>query len=248
MTAAKSEYPEFPNIISILGEHFHAAPFGRFLLQWENLIYAFLVMGIITLFAFLATRKMKPVPGRLQAAAELLVGFIDDFVCMVIGPSGRKYTPFIGTLFLYIITMNLIGYIPFLKSPSADWSITLALALCVFVYVEFDSLRELGFVGYVDHMMGRPRGVLAFTVILPAAIFALHMMAEVLRPLTLSLRLRSNIWGDDMLLALLAGFGFQGLPLMLFSMFLTLVGAVVQAIVFCLLTTVYFALIFNHEE
>ena len=64
---------------------------------------------------------------------------------------------------------------------------------------------------------------------------------------TLSLRLRSNIWGDDFLLAILNQIGIMGLPLIFFSTFLALIAAVVQAAVFCLLTTVYFALIMHHE-
>jgi F0F1-type ATP synthase membrane subunit a len=76
----------------------------------------------------------------------------------------------------------------------------------------------------------------------------LHTVAELVRPISLSLRLRSNIWGDDMLLAILAGFGLKGLPLLLFNTLLALMAAAVQACVFCLLTTIYFALVLNHEN
>jgi len=74
------------------------------------------------------------------------------------------------------------------------------------------------------------------------------VMGELVKPLSLSLRLRSNIWGDDMLLAIMAKFGLPGLPMLLFNTILAIIAGVVQAVVFCLLTTIYFALILPHEE
>jgi F-type H+-transporting ATPase subunit a len=135
-----------------------------------------------------------------------------------------------------------------MKSPTSSWSTTLALALCVFVYIQYAALKELGAVGYVDHMMGRPRGILAFSVFIPLIMFFLHIVSELVRPISLSLRLRSNIWGDDMLMAVLAGFGLAGVPLLLFNLFLIIIAGLVQALVFSLLTTIYFALVLAHEE
>ncbi|MCX5657030.1 MAG: F0F1 ATP synthase subunit A [Candidatus Omnitrophica bacterium] len=192
-------------------------------------------------------RKKAIIPGRLQNFAELIIGGFDDFVASILGREGRKFTPFIGTLFLYILIMNLMGLIPFLKSPTSNLSTTLALALCVFVYVQYTAFKEFGFFGYFDHLTGKPRGAMAFTIIFPLFFFCLHLISELVRPLTLSLRLRSNIWGDDLLLAILSRFGIMGLPLIVFSTFLAIIAAVVQAAVFCLLTTVYFALIVQHE-
>jgi len=198
--------------------------------------------------SYLACRRMSPVPGKLQNAVELLFGGIDEFVCGIIGEHGRKYTPFIGTLFIYILVMNLMGLIPFMKSPTADLSTTMALALCVFVYVQVTAFKELGALGYLDHLMGKPRGAMAFSVIIPAMMLFLHLISELVRPLSLSLRLRSNIWGEDMLIELLSGFGLKAVPLILFSFGIVIIGAVVQAIVFSLLATIYFAFIINHEE
>jgi F-type H+-transporting ATPase subunit a len=96
--------------------------------------------------------------------------------------------------------------------------------------------------------MGKPRGFLAFTLFIPVIMLILHIVSEIIRPVSLSLRLRSNIWGDDMLLAFLAGFGIKGLPLLLFNGLITILASLVQAVVFCLLTTIYFALILTGEE
>ena len=76
----------------------------------------------------------------------------------------------------------------------------------------------------------------------------MHIVSELIRPISLSLRLRSNVWGDDMLLAIMAGFGVKGLPLLFFNTLIVILAGIVQAVVFCLLSTIYFALAIPHEE
>ncbi|MCX5698537.1 MAG: F0F1 ATP synthase subunit A [Candidatus Omnitrophica bacterium] len=241
--------PELPNIFAILAAKFPENHFFKFIHLWENAGYSLVIVLVLGTLAFFACRKKSLIPGsRLQAAVELIVGGLDDFVRGIIGPKGRKYTPFIGTLFIYILFMNLSGLIPFLKASTASWSTTLALALCVFFYVQYTAIRELGFLGYLDHLAGKQRGVLAWTVILPLFMLILHILTELIRPLSLSLRLRGNIWGDEVLIVLLAGFGIKGLPLLIFNTMMGILTSVVQAAVFCLLTTIYLALVLNHEE
>ena len=239
---------ELPNLVSLLaglvGRKTHL---GEQIYLWENVLFSLIIVIVISLIVYLASRKLKMIPGRLQNAVEVVVGGLDDFVCGILGKNGRRYTPFIGTLFIYIIFMNLFGIIPFMKSPTSSWSTTLGLAICVFVYVQYTAFKELGFLGYLDHMMGRPRGILAFSVFVPVMMFVLHIVSELVRPISLSLRLRSNIWGDDMLLSVLAGFGLGGVPLLVFSTLLAILAAIVQAVVFSLLTTIYFALVLTHE-
>lgn len=239
---------ESPNIVTLLAEAVGPGPAADFLHAWQDIIFAAAIAGILATIAFAAAAKRDLIPGRLQAAGEIFVGGVDDFVCGIIGPHGRAFTPFIGTLFIYILTMNLVGLVPFMKSPTANWSVTLALALCVFVYVQYAAVKGLGLRGYCDHLLGKPRGILAFTVFIPVFMFFLHIVSELVRPISLSLRLRSNIWGDDMLLTFIAGFGVKGIPLLIFNDLLAIIASVVQAVVFCLLTTIYFALVLSEKE
>ena len=239
--------PELPNIVTILAEACKGSGFARILLTWENLIFSVIIIAFISLTCYFASRKIALVPGRLQGFFEMFVSGIDDFVRGIIGRNGRTFVPFIGTLFMYILCMNLSGIIPFIKSPSTSWSTTLALAICVFCYVQYVGFKELGFRGYIDHALGRPRGIIAFSVFIPLMMLILHIVSELVRPISLSLRLRSNIWGDDMLLAVFAGFGMKGIPLLLFNSLMAIVVSIVQTLVFCLLTTIYFTLILTHE-
>ena len=239
---------EIPNLVTLLAEHFKGTITGGYLLKWENIIFSLIAIAVISLSAYLVSRKVSIIPSRFQGACELLVSGIDNFVCGIIGPKGRDYTPFIGTLFIYILFMNLFGLVPFMKSSTTSWSITLALAILVFIYVQYAGIKELGFLGYIDHLLGKPRGIMAFSVVMPLMMLLLHLVSELVRPISLSLRLRSNMWGDDMLISMIAGFGIKGMPLLLFNSVLAILASVVQATVFCLLTTIYFALVLTHEE
>ncbi len=239
--------PELPHLFTLLGEAYRDNPVLSFVGHWHNLFSSLSVVVLLSILAFFATRKISLVPTGLQNVAEFFVEGADDFVRGILGEHGRKYLPFIGTIFIYILFMNLFAYIPFMESATASWSTTLALALCVFFYTQYTGIKAMGFFGYLDHLAGKPRGMLAFSVILPIFFFVLHTVSEFLRPVSLSLRLRSNIWGDDLLLSMLTGFGLKGLPILLWNTLTTMLTAVIQALVFSLLTSIYFALIFNEE-
>lgn len=248
MAETRIAQPELPNIVAIVADKLGASGVLHRLPWLEGAIFSLIAIAVISLACLLASRRPSIIPGRLQCALELFAGGFDEFVRGILGPRGKTFTPFIGTLFIYILTMNIMSIVPFMKAPTTSWSTTLALALCVFAYLQYTAIKELGLRGYVDHLLGRPRGILAVTAVIPLLMFFLHIIGELIRPISLSLRLRSNIWGDDILLAVLAGFGMKGVPLLLFNMLLALLAAIVQACVFCLLTTIYFALLLSHEN
>ena len=248
MAETELAQPELTNFITVIAHKMGHGPLSDFLIRHEPVIFSLIIICIISTIAYLAGRKASLIPGRLQSAVELLVSGLNEFVCGVLGPHGRKFTPFIGTLFIYILFMNLSGLIPMMKSSTSSWSTTLALALCVFFYLQYTAIKELGIKGYIYHLLGKPKGIIALSVVIPLLMFFIEIITQLVRPLSLSLRLRSNIWGDDMLLAVLSGFGLKGVLLLLFNMFLAILASVVQAAVFCLLTTIYFALALAHEE
>lgn len=241
-------HSELPNVITILAEVFHHAPWTKYLILWQNLCFALIIAVFLIIVAYFGSRKKSMVPGSLQNVLEIFAALVDDFVCGILGKYGRRFVPFIGTLFIYILCMNLAGLIPFMKSATSSLSTTFGLALCVFLYVHYSAIKELGFIGYIDHLMGRPRGGLALSIILPLFMFFMHIVSELIKPVSLSLRLRSNIFADDMLLSALAGFGIKGLPLLMFSTFIVIISALVQAVVFSLLSTIYFALFLVEED
>lgn len=236
-----------PNIVNLLYHYFPHSPVIRFLHHWENIFFSALVAALLAWAGWVAARRGELIPRGIQNVFELAVESLDNFVCGILGPPGRDFTPFIGTLFLYIFVMNLFGILPFMKSPTSSFGITFPLGLTVFVYVQYTGIRRLGPLAYLDHLAGEPRNAVGF-VLIPLMLF-LHVVGEFVKPVSLSLRLFGNIWGEDILIAVFVGMGSKiWVPLHFPFLFLALLTSFVQATVFCLLTTIYISLMLPHEE
>ncbi len=252
----ESAQHELPNLISVLNEYLlSGTSVGAFLQRWENVIFSLLIVALITTIARLASRKPQLIPRGLQNATEMVVEELEKFIVGVIGPHGRRFVPFLGTLFLYILFMNFAGLVPLLKSPTSNVNQTIALALCVFAYVQFTALRENGIRGYVDHLMGAPRSALQWSFV--PLMLPIHVIGELAKPLSLSLRLFGNVTGEDILILIFVGLGVAvlsfshlpvGIPLQLPFVFLAILTSFIQALVFMLLSTLYFAMMLPHKE
>lgn len=247
--------PELQNIIIILYENFGNNPVVKFLHNWENIFFSFLVAIILSLLAYLASRRRELIPSGSQNFMETVVEFFDNFICGILGPNGRHYVPFLGTLFIYIIFMNLFVLIPGMKSPTSSINTTAALAICVFIYVQYTGIRRRGLIGYFDHLAGEPRDIV--TIILAPLMFVLHTIGELAKPLSLSLRLFGNITGEDVLIAVFVMLGVAtlsfmhlpiGLPLQALVFPLVLLFSTIQATVFTLLSTIYLYMMMPDEE
>ena len=204
------------------------------------------VAAILVIFALVARSRKEAVPRGLQNFAEQVVESLNAFTVGIIGPGGERYTPLIGTVFLYILLSNLIGIIPGMHSPTANISVTLALGVIVFLYVQYEGIRTNGPVNYVKHFMG-PMPLLT-PLMLPV-----ELISEIVKPFTLAVRLFGNIFGEDVILIVLAGLGLNllhvpGLPLHFPVLFLSVITAVVQALVFSMLTCIYLSLIAHHDH
>jgi F-type H+-transporting ATPase subunit a len=254
--AAEKHAPEFPNIIEILHEATHGqSALIDFLFKYRIVAFSTVIWLIMGLLAFSAYRKRTLIPGGMQNFVEWVVEGLSNLVTGVLGESGRKFIPFIGTLFVYIFCMNLFGLIPGMFSPTSKLNTTLALAICVFLYVQYTGIRNFGIFGYLHHLAGSPKSTVEWCLV--PLNFPLHIIGELAKPVSLSLRLFGNISGEDMLLAIFATLGVSimsfmhvpvGLPLHVPFIFLALLTSFVQALVFTLLTTIYFSLMSHHDE
>lgn len=250
-----SKPPEVANIISMLNEAWGDVSLIKLLHHYEDIFFAGIIIIILVSAAYLSSKKRGMIPGKYQNLLELIVETFDNFVCGILGPDGRKFTPFIGTLFIYIFFMNMLGLIPGMKSPSSNLNTTLALAIIVFTYVQYTGIRQLGLLGYFDHLLGNPRDMIGFLFI--PLMLPLHIMGELIKPVSLSLRLFGNIMGEDALIAAFLTFGIValsfikspvGLPLQVPFMLLAILTGTVQALVFSLLTTIYLFTMLPHHE
>jgi F-type H+-transporting ATPase subunit a len=246
--------PHLQNVVTIIAEGVdklaHNAQASANLINWVNVIYSIAIMLMLLIFFAWAARRLKREPGRWQNAVEMAFGTLDNFVQDVLGPEGRKYVPLIGTLFIYILTMNLFGLVPVLgHSPSSSLNITLSLALFVFITVQIHGIMALGLIGYIRHFADLPEKPHPVQIILSPLMFFLHVIGELAKPVSLSLRLFGNITGEDVLIAVFVLMAAGKLiPLQLFVYPIALLGSFIQALVFALLTTVYILLMSPHKE
>jgi F-type H+-transporting ATPase subunit a len=253
--ASSEGVPELPNWITVINHYFHDNVVVHFLHTWEGMVFAYLIAGFIILMVYLAMRNPTMVPGRLQSVVEMLFEGLTNFLTGILGPQGKAYVPFLGTLFIYILCMNLSGTIPLSKSPTASANTTVALALCVFVYVHYIGMRRNGPWGYVKHLMGSPKSGVEWAFV--PIMFPVHILGEIARPVSLSLRLFGNVTGEDVLLYAFTSLGVAalafihspiGIPFQVPFLFLAFLTSFIQALVFTLLSTIYILLMLPHDH
>jgi F-type H+-transporting ATPase subunit a len=253
--AEDSGNPELPTATGVLAKLFPGTPLARALTEWENLIFSLLATAILVVLVRLAFARPQLVPGRGQALVELIAGGARDFVVETFGPHMERYVPFVGTIFFYILTMNWMGLVPLLKSPTTSLNTTAAMAVVVFLYVQYTAIRYQGFFGYLYHLAGSPQGAIGW--VMAPVLFPVEVMGEFIKPLSLAARLFGNIFGEDLLIAVFVGIGVTilawqpvpvGFPIHVLFVFLGLVMSAVQALVFALLACVYLYMSLPHGD
>lgn len=248
---------EAPNIVSLIYALNEEAPWAYFLHHWENIIFSVFIALFVVLFFQVSLRKQELIPRGLQNFVELIAELLSKVVFEILGSEGKKYLPFLGTLFVYILAMNLFGLVPLMKSPSMNLNITIGLAICVFVLVQYLNIKHMGVLGFIYHLAGSPKGVMGW--ILVPLMLPLELLNQISRPITLSLRLFGNIMGEEALIGYFTLLGVSavyyfhptvnaGIPLQIPFMFLGILTSLMQAMVFTLLTAVYILLSFPHKE
>lgn len=226
----------------------HHQVFGLTIHQWTPVLISTIIIVSLVAFCYRCTSNPQKIPGTMQAFLEVVVEFLDGLVIANMGKVGEAFVPLIGTFFIYIWIMNLIGQVPLFHSPTANYNTTLALTLIVFFLTHYHGLKSNGLIGYLKHLVGEPKWMAPL-------IFPLHLMQELIsRPLSLSMRLFGNLLGEDTVLAIFVGFspfllGFIPVPIQLPMVALDLLLATLQAAIFSILATVYISgAIGSHEE
>ena len=193
-----------------------------------TVIHSLIVSGLLIGFALLVRSGLRSRQGKAGWAivAELIVEHFEDIMQDMFGRDPRPFTPLVVTLALFIAVANLLGLVPGLGAPTADFSTTAALAVVVFLAVPFYGIRERGFWGYLAHYL-EPSPLL-----LP-----LEIITEFSRTLALAVRLFGNIMSEELVIAVLLS--LAGLLVPVPIMMLAVLTGVVQAYIFAVLTVVY---------
>jgi F-type H+-transporting ATPase subunit a len=208
---------------------------------------------VIALLVFM-TRGKSMVPGNVQNAMEYVWEAIEGFGMSLGGPEAKPFMMLFAGFFLYILFSNWsglippIGKVPELRAPTSDVNITIGLALCAFVFFEYQGFRQLGFFGYLGKFFpigsfkqGIGNGIISMFVGL------IELMLEFVKPVTLSMRLFGNIYGGEVALGVMTALTIAIIPMALIALELML--NLVQALIFSTLTLMFtLAAIEHHGE
>ncbi len=186
------------------------------------------IMVVLGLFSWLATRRLSHTPNSVQISLEAIVTIIENAIAAVAPQQAKQLTPFIGSLWIFLVIANLSGLIPGVHSPTRDLSATTAMAIIVFLSVHWYGIRIQGIKAYLRHYL------LPSPILLP-----FHLVSEITRTVALAIRLFGNMMSLEMtalLILLVAGF-LAPVPILM----LHIIEALVQAYIFGMLALVYVA-------
>jgi F-type H+-transporting ATPase subunit a len=195
-----------------------------------HLLMALIAAVLIIILLKGGTRNLNIFPNKIQTLLEMVYGFFKDMVVDVMGEGGKKYIPVVGTLGLFVFTSNLLGLLPDLSSPTANLNVTVGCALFVFFYYHLQGVKKHGLLKYLKHFTG-PVWYLSFIF------FPIEIISHISRPVSLSLRLFVNIFGEDLVILSIATiFAYIApVPIMAFAIF----TSVLQAYIFITLSLIY---------
>ncbi len=235
----------------LAGQHWEIA--GQSIAFTNSALWMGLSFIAIWLF-MMGGMKRALVPGRWQMAVEGFTGFITSMMDANIGPAGRKYVPYVFSLFMFILFANLLGMMPVALVGAHPFAVTSHLTITgILALLSFGIVLAIGFAKHGFHFLSLfvPQGVKGP---MAAAIFPIELISFLMRPFSLGLRLFVAITAGHILMEVLAGFVINGInsemwlgpvvsllsfTLMIGITLLELLVAAIQAYVFALLTSLY---------
>jgi F-type H+-transporting ATPase subunit a len=223
------------------------APNG--LVVWDvsissTILTLWIVSAFVLIGFFILTRGRKLVPHGRQNLAEWAYETVGDFGESLGGPAARPYIPLFIGFFLFILFANWSGLVPpigkvtTLRAPTSDVNVTIGLALVAFLFFELEGFRKLGIRGYLSKFFpfgefrhGLGAGLIAVFVGL------IELLLELVKPVTLSMRLFGNIYGGEVALGVMTALTIAIIPVGLFALEVML--NLIQALIFSTLTLMF---------
>ncbi len=195
----------------------------------ETILMTWIVMAVLILFGFLATRRISFIPNPFQVVGELLVNTFYGLTKEALNEElAKKYSPLICTLFMFVLLANWLGIIPKLSEPTKDLNTPLGLGIMGFLIAHHSGIRTKGFKAYIKEYF-EPIFFMA----------PLNVIGEVAKVVSISFRLFGNIMGGAIIILVVSHLIYNvGLPPVLICFFSLFIGTI-QAFVFTMLTLVY---------
>ena len=163
----------------------------------DHVTYTWVVMVLLAVLTFVASRNLQLVPRGLQNFLEVLLEQFQQMIDDVMGHEGRRYLPLIATLGLFILTANLMGLVPGMAGVTSNLNTNAACALVVFIAYHWIGVCKQGLIPYLKHFAG------PVPLALKPLMFVIEIISHLARPLSLTLRLFGNMVGGHILLAVI---------------------------------------------
>jgi F-type H+-transporting ATPase subunit a len=218
----------------------------------EPIVCSIFVMLLVLVLALLTRPKLANqdsavIPETkltLRTFFEVWIGYWYGLMKDMMGPKrAKQYFPLVGSLSVFIVFSNFLGLIPGFTPPTSNWNVTLGCAALVFVMFNYYGFQANG-IGYAKHLFGPWLGVPYIPVNI--LLFVVETFSLFIRPLTLSIRLMLNMAVDHLLVTIMLGMVAVFLPVPV--LILGTLVAIVQVMVFCILTSIYITLATEHDE
>ncbi|CAN5668998.1 F0F1 ATP synthase subunit A [soil metagenome] len=220
-----------------------------------NKIIWFLFLGaaISFLVLYVGARLLKDRPGAYQVVVEELYGFGRNYLGGQIGEAGMKWFPYTLSIFVFLLTLNIIGLFPGSYPVTSNLSFTATLALITFILTHYMGIKRNGAGAYFKSWV--PEGLPARVFMAPFMFF-IHTISEIARPITLAVRLYANILAGHLIIFVFLSFilyfgtlvAFISVPAALIFYAFEIFVAVLQAYIFAILTQVYIELAIYAED
>ena len=236
-------------VIDLGGDPNHAASLFDFYPSITgSIIMSWVVMAVVIIPLTIVARRLKETPSGVQNFLEFAIESLSSFAMGIGGPGAKRFITFFLACFLFIVVSNWSGLIPGVgrvhefRAPTSDVNVTVGLALVAFVYFHYQGVRALGIGGYLGKFFTLKGG--------PIGLFVgvLEFFLEIVKPVTLAMRLFGNIYGGELALTVMTTITLAFVPLALYG--LELFVGLMQGIIFSVLVLVFTMLAMegHHEE
>jgi F-type H+-transporting ATPase subunit a len=207
---------------------------------WENwIVMEILIFAIIVvLVAILRSSFSVEKPGKLQHLFEVLFAFLKNTADEVGIQHSERYVPYFGTVFTFILFMNLLGIIPTFESPTMSANVTAGLAICTFLYFNYMGLRVQGG-GYLKHFLGPVWWLIPLMI-------PIEVMGLFAKPLSLTIRLFANMFAGEQVTVQFIKLTYFIIPVIFMALHVFV--SFLQAYIFTLLSMIYISGATTHEE
>ena len=247
-----SKFAKFLLLFSMAAPVYAAGGFtwvGSLHLPVAEHVATFAFVGLVLIFCGVLYRaKLSSSPNVIvpdkgitfRNIVEMYGNFIYSQCRTIIGEKeAEKYFSFVSTIFLVILSCNLLGLVPGFLPPTEYFTTTLALGFFSFAYYNIKGCKEQGVINYIKHFAG-PLWYLSFLI------FPIEIISNAIRPISLALRLRSNMMGDHLVLSEFSKLVPAVVPIVF--MLLGILVSLIQAYVFTVLSMVYISLAVSHHD